>query len=98
MGSYNNCFLFTNFLSQTNVSPQFSELKGMEDQLGKGNLLPVEILNLYPLAIGNKWIYIIKLCFNPYVYYSVLTEIVRDSIAPNGKYYFHLKDADYTLS
>jgi hypothetical protein len=29
---------FTNSFSQTNVSPQFSELKGMEDQLGKTHL------------------------------------------------------------
>lgn len=30
--------LFTNILSQTNVLPQFSELKGMEDQLGNTHL------------------------------------------------------------
>jgi hypothetical protein len=30
--------LFTNILSQTNISPQFSELKGMEDQLGNTHL------------------------------------------------------------
>ncbi len=88
-------FLLTNSYSQTNISQQFSEPKGMEDQLGKGNLLPVEILNLYPLAIGNKWINIIKTVINPYVYYSVtLTEVVSDSIAPNGKLYSCLQEGE----
>ena len=95
----------TNSFSQ-NISPQFSELKGMEDQRGKfkltnfdnsqfvgSNSLPNEILNLYPLAVGNKWVYNKTYVFNPYVEYSIdVTEIVGDSIAPNGKYYFHIED------
>ena len=87
--------LFTNILSQTNISPQFSELKGMEDQLGKNKLLPVEVLNLYPLSIGNKWINLIKTVINPYVYYNVtLTEVLSDSIAPNGKLYYCLQEGE----
>jgi hypothetical protein len=87
--------LLTNSFSQTSISSHFSELKGMEDRLGNGNLLPVEILNLYPLAIGNKWINIIKTVINPYVYYSVtLTEVVSDSIAPNGKLYSCLQEGE----
>jgi hypothetical protein len=86
------CFLANSF-SQTNISPQFSEQNGMKDQQVKSNLLPVEILNLYPLRVGNKWIYIKTYAFNPYVEYSIdITEIVGDSIAPNGKYYFHIQD------
>ena len=84
--------IFANSYSQTNVLPQFSELNGMEDQLSKSNLLPVEILNLYPLQVGNRWIYNKTYAFNPYIEYSIaVTEIVGDSIAPNGKYYFHLQ-------
>jgi hypothetical protein len=88
--------LFTNILSQTNVSPHFSELKGMEDQQRKSNLLPNEIVNLYPLAIGNKWIYLTVSVVNPNIIYGVaLNEVIGDSIAANGKLYYHLKDKDY---
>jgi len=85
--------LFTNILSQTKISPQFSELKGMEEQQGKNNLLTVELLNLYPLSIGNKWVYLIKDVTWPVIHYYVgFTEVLCDTIAPNGKVYFHLKE------
>jgi len=88
------CCLSNNF-SQTNISPQFSELKGMEDQQGKSNLSPNEILNLYPLSIGNKWIYLTITVINPNVYYDViLTEVLDDSIAPNNKLYYHLREGN----
>jgi hypothetical protein len=85
--------LFINNFSQTNVSPQFSELKEMEDEQGKRNILSNEILNLYPLQVGNKWIYNKTYVFNPNIEYSIdVTEILGDSLALNGKYYFHLQD------
>jgi len=46
--------LITNSFSQTNISPQFSELKGMEDQQVKTNLLTVEILDLRSLPSCNR--------------------------------------------
>jgi hypothetical protein len=89
------CCLANNF-SQTNVSPQMSELKGMEDQLGKRNLLSNEILNLYPLAIGNRWVYLTVSVVNPNITYGVaLNEVIGDSIATNGKLYYHLKENNY---
>ena len=87
--------LFTNILSQTNISPQFSELKGMEDQQGKSNVVNSEIVNLYPLAIGNRWVYLTVSVVNPNIIYGVaLNEVIGDSIAANGKLYYHLKDKD----
>jgi len=47
-------FLSLNSFSQTNISPQFSELKGMEDQQVKTNLLTVEILDLRSLPSCNR--------------------------------------------
>ncbi|HSP88140.1 MAG TPA: hypothetical protein VLN45_08400 [Ignavibacteriaceae bacterium] len=84
---------FTNNFPQTNISPQFSELKGMEDQQSKQNLSFDEILNLYPLAIGNRWVYLIITAVNPYFEYGVkVDEVIGDSIAANGKLYFLVKE------
>ena len=83
---------FTNSFSQTNISPNFSKLKGMEGQQGKSNLSPIETLNLYPLSVGNTWVYLNKSVSNPWVtYYITKLEVVGDSLAPNGKLYYHLK-------
>ena len=88
--------IFANSYSQTNVLPQFSELNGMEDQLSKSNLLPVEILNLYPLAVGNRWVYLTTTIINPTVLHDVkAVEVIGDTIPANGKLYYHLKDTDY---
>ena len=87
--------IYANSFSQTNISPQFSELKGMEDQQGKSNVVTSEIVNLYPLAIGNRWIYLTVSVVNPNIIYGVaLNEVIGDSIAANGKLYYHLKDKD----
>jgi len=89
------CCLANNY-SQTNISPQFSELKGMEDQQGKNNLSPNEVLNFYPLAIGNKWVYLTISYINPNIEYGVqVEEVIGDTIAENGKLYYHLKEDDY---
>jgi hypothetical protein len=85
------CCLANNF-SQTNISPQFSELKGMEDQLGKSNLLSSEILNLYPLSIGNKWIYDAYHFTNGNTYHDLsITEVNGIYLQPNGKLYYILR-------
>ncbi|MCG6960091.1 T9SS type A sorting domain-containing protein [bacterium BMS3Abin03] len=58
--------------------------------------IPENILSLYPLATGNKWI------FNEYGYsYDPFSksalrittrEVLQDTVAPNGKQYYLLKD------
>ena len=68
----------------------------MEDQQGKSNLLPIEILNLYPLAVGNRWVYLTTTIINPTVLHGVKeVEVIGDTIPANGKLYYHLKDTDY---
>jgi len=58
--------------------------------------IPQEILNYYPLAVGNKWVYLIKDVSWPYTrYYYGFTEVLSDTIAPNGKKYFYLIEDDY---
>ena len=50
------CFLANSF-SQTNISPQFSELKGMEDQLGNTHLfyrIYEEFSNQYDFSMDNN--------------------------------------------
>jgi len=57
--------------------------------------IPEEVLNYYPLAVGNKWVYTEKMVVNPYIEYSVeVIEVLKDSLAPNGKLYFHLRNAE----
>ena len=62
--------------------------------------VPPEILNYYPLAIGNKWIYGVN-TFEYYPYPSgsytiVKREVIGDSIAANNKKYFVIHDpTDY---
>jgi hypothetical protein len=81
--------LFTNILSLTKVSPQFSKLKGMEDQQGKRNILSNEILNLYPLSIGNKWIYNAYHFNNGNTYQNLyMMEVNGIYLQPNGKLYY----------
>jgi hypothetical protein len=57
--------------------------------------IPTEVFNYYPLATGNKWVNLHTVVINPNVYHSVSnTEVLGDSIAPNGKMYYHLVTAD----
>jgi hypothetical protein len=58
--------------------------------------VPQEILEYYPLAIGNKWVFGSS-TFNSYPqpnysYTIVKKEVIGDSIAPNGKKYFLIED------
>ncbi len=78
--------IYANSFSQTNISPQFSELKGMEDQQGDRQTLSEEILNLYPLAIGNRWVYLTITYINPNILYGVkAVDVIGDTIPANGK-------------
>ncbi len=65
-------------------------------QVIKSLPIPPEVLNFYPLAIGNKWIYDEStVVYDPYpnYYHSILVkEVLGDTIAPNGKHYFILND------
>ena len=65
-------------------------------QMIKSLPIPQEILNFYPLAIGNKWIYNTWGWWwdGTYHSYSGITsrEVVGDSIMPNGKFYYKLND------
>lgn len=58
--------------------------------------IPEIVFDFYPLAIGNKWVYN-KMTFNiDYFrssdYYIEVKEVLKDSIAPNGKTYRLIKD------
>ncbi|HSL90346.1 MAG TPA: T9SS type A sorting domain-containing protein [Ignavibacteriaceae bacterium] len=58
--------------------------------------VPSDILEYYPLTIGNKWIYnSTTIEYNPYpsgTFTIVKREVLGDSIAPNGKKYFVIED------
>ena len=58
--------------------------------------VPENVLSLYPLTIGNKWVFDEdRIAYNPYPTgsHSITTrEVLRDTIAPNGKQYYLLKD------
>ena len=65
-------------------------------QVIKSLPIPEEILNYYPLAIGNKWIYD-EVTYvqdpNPNAYFRILVkEVLGDTIAPNGKHYYKVND------
>jgi len=65
-------------------------------QVIKSLPIPEEILNYYPLSVGNKWIYDdVTVVQDPYpnVYFDILIkEVLGDSIAPNGKHYYKVND------
>ena len=58
--------------------------------------IPEEVLDYYPLAIGNKWIYDeVTYVQDPYpnYYHSILVkEVFGDTIAANSKHYFKVND------
>ena len=58
--------------------------------------IPEEVLNFYPLAVGNKWIYDeVTVVQDPYpnYYHSILVkEVFGDTIADNSKHYFKVND------
>jgi hypothetical protein len=58
--------------------------------------IPQELLDYYPLAIGNKWVFGSSTFNNypqpNYSYTIVKKEVIGDSIAPNGKKYFVIED------
>ena len=92
--------IFANSFSQTNVSPQFSELKGMEDQLGTTITSKSNYLDLFPLQVGNFWQYKVKYVLGFYpndttIFYAY-REVLKDTLMINGKVYFEIADTrDY---
>jgi len=65
-------------------------------QVIKSLPIPQEVLNYYPLSIGNKWVYDeVTVVQDPYpnVYSRILIkEVLGDTIAPNGKHYYKVND------
>lgn len=65
-------------------------------QVIKSLQIPEEVLNFYPLSIGNKWVYDeVTVVQDPYpnYYHSILVkEVLGDTIAPNGKHYYKVND------
>jgi hypothetical protein len=65
-------------------------------QVIKSLPIPEEVLNYYPLAIGNKWIYEeVTYVQDPYpnVDFRIqVKEVLGDTIAPNGKHYYKVID------
>jgi len=88
--------------SGTNILYASTPLKIYEiipdtSQVIKSLPIPDEVLNFYPLAIGNKWVYTETSVVNPFIEYSVVViEVLKDSLALNGKLYFHLKSTNST--
>jgi hypothetical protein len=65
-------------------------------QVIKSLPVPQEVLNYYPLAIGNKWVFHHStVTYDPYPNYSYqidVKEVLGDSIAANGKHYYKVND------
>jgi hypothetical protein len=65
-------------------------------QIIKSLPIPEEVLNYYPLAIGNKWVFHHSTTtYDPYPNYSYridVKEVLGDTIAPNGKHYYLVND------
>ena len=65
-------------------------------QVIKSLPVPQEVLNYYPLAVGNKWVFhhsTVTYDPNPnYSYQIDVKEVLGDTIAPNGKYYYKVND------
>ncbi len=58
--------------------------------------IPSNVINFYPLKIGNKWIYDVVTYiddFPPQVMFgTTVREVIRDTIAPNNLKYFLIED------
>jgi hypothetical protein len=58
--------------------------------------IPQEVLNLYPLAIGNKWVYNTYGWWTDTTYHSyngiTYREVVGDTVMGNGQFYYKLFD------
>jgi hypothetical protein len=65
-------------------------------QVIKSLPVPQEVLNYYPLAIGNKWVFHHStVSYDPYPNYSYqidVKEVLGDTIASNGKHYYKVND------
>ena len=64
-------------------------------QVIKSLPVPQEVLNYYPLSIGNKWVFneVTVIQVPPYYYDTIIVkEVFGDSIAPNGKNCYKVND------
>ena len=65
-------------------------------QVIKSLPIPQEVLNYYPHAIGNKWVFHHStVSYDPYpnYFYRIdVKEVLSDTIAPNGKQYYLVND------
>ncbi len=65
-------------------------------QVIKSLPIPDEVFDYYPLAIGNRWVYEENTIYYdtiPHGDYNILIkEVLRDTIAPNNKKYYVIKD------
>jgi hypothetical protein len=60
-------------------------------QVIKSLPIPEEVLNYYPLVVGNKWVYDKHTQSGWNTYHDIfIRTVVGDSLLPNGKKYFHL--------
>ena len=87
--------------SGTNILYASSPLKIYEitpDTINVIKTLPIpqEVLNLYPLSVGNKWVYDVWGWWADTTYHSysgiTVREVIGDTILANGKSYYKLFD------
>ncbi len=75
------------------------EITPTDIQVIKELPIPDNVLNFYPLNIGNKWVYDEYTYIEGNTYHDILIrEVTTDSILPNGKNYFQLEEYLYSLS
>ncbi len=69
------------------------EITPTDIQVIKELPIPDNVLNFYPLNIGNKWIYDDYTYIEGNTYHDIfIREVTADSILPNGKKYFQLEE------
>ena len=65
-------------------------------QIIKSLPVPEEVLNFYPLALGNKWVYDENTIYYDTIPHGssdiLIKEVIGDTIATNGKHYFKVID------
>ena len=65
-------------------------------QVIKSLSTPIEVLKLYPLIVGNKWVYDIYGWWADTTYHSysgiTVREVIGDTVMPNGYLYYNLSD------
>jgi len=86
-----SALIFTDLYSQ-NLSFEQTQSDTINFSLEIGNNKILVLMNLYPLEVGNVWVYMDTSWWPTIQVSRVLIEVLGDSVAPNGKLYFHLKE------